>query len=190
MKLIIDSLFFIIIGFYTYQFILVLLKMKQNITFPMENEELEDIRIYPQKSVNFPSYQEQKWSIISYGMILLFVVSMYVVGVVTGLFNWSFYLLLFLPLSYSYSLLNMFFIVEDGIVGGSRFLPWRKIKSFDFVPIDINHRYYGHSKEVNGGYELKLKSGLHSISLIVTSSSLKEKISVIFNKYVSKRSEG
>jgi hypothetical protein len=66
-------------------------------------------------------------------------------------------LLVDIPSFYSHNLLNVFAIVEGGALSGSRFVAWKIMKSFDFIPIDENHKFYGYSKEVNNGYEFKLK---------------------------------
>jgi hypothetical protein len=77
----------------------------------------------------------------------------------------------------------MFAVVDGGLLSGSRLIVWKKIKSFQFIPIDINHKYYGYSKEVNGGYELKVKGKIFSESCIVTSPEMKEKLTRILSEH-------
>src|SRR5690625_7503117 len=98
--------------------------------------------------------------------MLLFVIAVFLFGILS---HNSFYLLFFFPLSYSYNLLNLFAIVKGGLLSGSRFIAWHQIKSFHFIPIDINHKYYGYTKEVNEGYELKVKAKYLSKNYIFTS---------------------
>jgi len=121
--------------------------------------------------------------------MLLFVIAVFLFGILSDYFGWSFYLLFFLPLSYSYNLLNLFAIVEGGLLSGSRFIAWGQIKSFHFVPIDINHKYYGYSKEVNRGYELKVKAKFLSTSCIITSEEMKEKLSNVLSELVKVNEE-
>ena len=189
LKLFMDILFFIVIAYLGYKFIQVLIKMKQKVILPTTNEERAAIRKIPGKIIDFPTYSKQKVAIIIYSFMLLFVIAIFVFGILSHNFGWSFYLLFFLPLSYSYNLLNLFAIVEGGLLSGSRFIPWNKIKSFHFVPIDINHKYYGYTKEVNGGYELKVKAKLFSTSCIITSAEMKEKLSNVLTEHAKVNEE-
>jgi len=189
LKLFMDILFFIVIAYLGYKFIQVLIKMKQKVILPTTNEECAAIRKIPGKAVDLPTYSKQKIGIIIYSFMLLFVIAVFLFEILTHNFGWSFYLLFFLPLSYSYNLLNLFAIVEGGLLSGSRFIAWDKIKSFHFIPIDINHKYYGYSKEVNGGYELKVKAKLSSTSCIVTSDEMKERLSNVLSEYVKVNEE-
>lgn len=189
LKLILDFLFLMIIGYYTYMFIQLLFKMRKNIIFPTSNEEFSAIRKYPQKPVNLPTYSKQKMEIIIYSFVLLLTITMFIIGAFYTQFDGSFYLLLLLPLSNAHNLLNLFAIAEDGLLTGSRYVAWRKIKSFYFVPIDRNHKYYGFSKEVNKGYELIIKKRIFSISCIVTSEEVKEKLTEIFDEHGLKEQE-
>ena len=173
-KIIMDILFFLVIGYYSYKFIQLMTKMKQKVIFPTTNEEILAIRKFPQRTVDFPSYANHKTGIIIYIFMLLFLIIMFLIGVFTMTFQWSFYFLLFIPLANSHNLLNLFVIVDDGILDGHRFIRWKKIKSFQFVAIDLNHKYY--SRETNGGFELRMKTKGFPISCIVTSNEMKEKL--------------
>src|SRR5699024_1108074 len=184
LKLFVDILFFIVIGYYSYKFIQVLIKMKQKVIIPSTNEERTAIRKIPGKEIDFPTYSKQKVAIIIYSFMLLFVIAVFLFGILSHNFGWSFYLLFFFPLSYSYKLLNLFAVVEDGLLSGSRFIAWGQIKSFHFVSIDINHKYYGYSKEVNRGYELKVKAKFLSTSCIITSAEMKEKLKNVLSEHI------
>lgn len=183
LKLLMDILFFIFIGYFSYQFILMLLKMKQKVILPVTHEEIAVIRKHPDKRVDFPTYAKQKVGIIIYSCMLLLVIVMFLLGAFFQLFGWTLYLLIFVPLANSYNLLNLFAVVEDGLLSGNRFIPWKKIKSFQFVPIDINHKYYGFSKEANDGYELRIKTIGFPASCVVTSIEMKKKLINILKKH-------
>src|SRR5690606_26250731 len=114
----------------------------------------------PQKTIDFPTYSKQKVGIILYFLMLLYLIVMFILGTVSRTIDWPFFFLLLLPLSYSHNFLNLFAIMDDGLISGSRFIAWKRIKSYHFVPIDANHKYYGFSKEVNSGYELEIKGKL------------------------------
>jgi hypothetical protein len=182
-----NGLFFIILAYFLFRFGRVVMKMKKTIIVPTNTEEIVSIRNYPLKHVDFPTYSKQKWGILLYTLVLLFVCTMYVVGILIKQFDWTFYLLLFLPLSHSTNLLNIFVVLEDGILSGNRFISWKRIKSFQVVPIDKNHKYYGYEKEVNHTYELILKGTLLSVSVIVTSEELVEKLSKIIHEHIVSR---
>lgn len=184
-----DLLFLILLGYFSYKFIVLLVKMKKEVILPILREEIADIRNYPQKPVDFPVYSKQKVGIIIYSITLLFVFVMFFSGTIFNKFDWSLYLLLSLPLSYSHNLFNLFAIVDDGILSGSRFIPWKKIKSFQFYPIGLNHQYYGYANEVNDGYELKIKTNGFPIRCIVTSDIMKEKLNKILSERVGVKEE-
>jgi len=174
-------LFVMIMGYVSYGFIRVLLKMKQSVILPVTEEERLAIRKHPEKPIDSPIYSKQKKGIIIYFSVLVFISVMFVLGVSLQLFDWPFYLLLLLPVANAYNLLNLFAVLEDGLLSGRRFIAWKHIKSFQFVPIDIDHRYYGFTKEANVGYELKIKTSGFSVSCVVTSIEMKEKLIHVFN---------
>ena len=185
MKIIMDLFFLLVVGYYAYKFIRLLVNMKQRVILPTTDEELTAIRKHPQSTLALPTYSNHKVGIILYLFMLLFLIVMYFIGVFTMTLNWSFYMLLFLPLVNSQNLFNLFVIAEDGILDGFRFIRWNKIKSYQFAPIDINHKYYGYSREVNDAYELKIKTRGFPISCIVTSDEMREKLSKILNERIN-----
>ena len=184
-----DILFLVVIGYFIYTFIQILLKMKQKAILPVTQAEITAIRKHPEKPLDLPTYSKQKVSIIIYSVMLLFVIVMFLLGIFLQLFDWSLYLLLFLPIANSYNLFNLFAVVEDGLLSGSRLIAWKKIKSFQFVPIDINHKYYGFSKEANEGYELKIRTRGFPISCVVTSNEMMEKLNKILGEHVKVNEE-
>lgn len=177
MELFIRILFTAITFVYSYHFILALVKMKQPIILPTSEKELAMIRKYPEKMIHAPTYTKQKNGIIMYALFLSYMIIMFILGSYFLDFYWTLYLLFILPVLFHLSnLLNMFAFTQDGVLCGARFVPWKKIKSFEFVRIDINHRYYGFSKEVNDQYELKIKTRSGTFSCIVTSNEMKERL--------------
>lgn len=179
-----NILFFIVIGYFSYNFIQVLGKVRQRVISPTTNEELATIRKHPERKLDFPTYSKQKVGIITYSIMLLFVIVMFLLDLFLQLIDWPIYLLVFPILAYSYNALNIFAVTEDGLLDGVRFIPWGKVTSFRFVRIDINHKYYGFSKEANEGYELKIKAKFYSISCIVTSAEMKEKLSDVLSEHI------
>ncbi len=149
---------------------------------PITEEEIVSIRRYPQKTVDFPIYSKQKAGIIAYSIILLLVVIVFFLGV---FLNMSFHFLMLIPLVNSHNLLNIFAVIGDGVISGGRFIAWSKINSFQFIPIDINHKYYGYSKEVNDGYELKIVAKGHSVNCIVTTGEMREKLNNVLARHVA-----
>lgn len=186
MKIIIGILFVFVFAYQLYQFIRVLIKMKENVMFPANEVEMMAIRKYPDKKIEPSTYKAQKIGIIFYIFLLLFMLGMFSVCVFVQEFNnWSILLFILLPFSHSHDLFNMFAVIEDGILAGSRFIPWEKVTSTQFKRIDINHKYYGHSKEVNDkGYELIIKKRLTNISCIVISKDMKEKLTEILDERI------
>lgn len=85
---------------------------------------------------------------------------------------------------YTNNIMNLLTITEDGILSGSWFIPWKKVKSFQFVSIDINHRFYGHVREVNNKYEVKIKAAFFSTSFVVISREMKEKLRDVLSEHM------
>src|SRR5690625_1466706 len=172
-------------GYVSNGVIRVFLKMKQSVIVPVMQEERLAIREHPGKPIDSPIYSKQEKEIIIDISVLVFISVMFVLGVSLQLFDWPFYLLLLLPVANAYNPLNLFAVLEDGLLSGRRFIAWKHIKSFQFVPIDIDHRYYGFTKEANVGYELKIKTSGFSVSCIVTSIETKEKLIHVFNEQLA-----
>lgn len=154
--------------------------------FPSTQEQMAHIRKYPEKRLGTPTYSDQKVGIIIHLFALLFVIILFLLGFFLQMFNWTLYLLLFLPMAISSNLLNQFAVVEGGILCGSRFIAWNRVTSFQFVPIDIRHRFYGYSKEVNEGFELKIKTKIFATNCIVTSKEMKRKLHSLLNEHLQR----
>ena len=184
MKIFLDALFFLIIGYYCVSFIQVLIRMESKVILPTTPEERAVIRKHPEKPLAPPKYSKQKLGIIIYSGVLMFVISMYFISLTFNEINWSIYLLLSIPLTNSSDLFNLFAISNDGVLSGIRFIPWKRMKSYQFITIDMNHRFYGFSKEVNNRYELKIKTKGFPVSLVVTSDEMKEKLDNILREHI------
>ncbi|SHG82743.1 hypothetical protein [Ornithinibacillus halophilus] len=185
MVIVVGTLFIILFMYQLVKFLEVLLKMSQKPAFPINSEDTA-IRKHPDRKLAPPTYQEQKWGIILFTAMLVFWLVMFVVGLIDSSDGWTLTLLLFIPTMYSHDLFNMFAVYGDGLVSGSRFIPWKNIKSYEFKFIDINHKYYGHSKEINDkGYELIIKQRVFSTSVIVVSEDAKEKLTEILSSHVA-----
>jgi hypothetical protein len=181
MSIAIQVMVLLIFGYNCYRFLQLLLKMNQKALLPVSKEESIDLRKFPQKTVEPPTYANQKWGILLYTMLLSFMLVMFLLGLFRQ-FNWSYYLILLIPLFQSHNLFHLFAVLEEGILTGNRYIPWSRIRSYRFEPIDQNHRYYGYGKEVNSGYELILKGKFFSSSVIVTSELMKESLSKTLEK--------
>lgn len=145
---------------------------------PGTQEERAAIRKDPQSKK-----PHQKGNLMTYTFILTLIIALYGLGIAFSNDRWSFNFMLLLLMNSS-NLLNGFAIVEDGLLSGGRFIPWRKIREFKFVPIDLNHKYYGYSQEVNQGYELKIKGRWITETCIVTTEEMKVKLTNILSDHV------
>lgn len=118
--------------------------------------------------------------------IILLAVALYVFGKYADFIDWPQFLLLSFILLQArvFHLFNMFAVTEGGLLSGSQFIPWKKIKSFQFIPIHINHRFYGHAREINDKYELKVKTAFYSTSCVVLSENMKEQLQRILSSHV------
>ncbi|RDW18301.1 hypothetical protein CWR48_12020 [Oceanobacillus arenosus] len=183
MELFFEISFAAIILFSVYRFIHILVKMKQKIVLPASDNELAVIRKFPQKIIKAPTYSEQKGGIITYVVILVYVITMFSLGQFYLEFYWTLYLLLMLPMLQFSKLLNMFAITDEGIICGARFIAWRKMKSFEFVLIEVNHRFYGYSTEVNNQHEIIIKTRFETFRCVITSEEMMGKLRTILSEH-------
>lgn len=185
MVLFLELIFFLAIGYYIYQFVQVLFRLGHHVVLPISEKELLGIRKHPDKLIYHPTFSRQKRGIIFYSCLLLFIVTMFFLLFFfreEDSINWLLNVMFLLPLTYSDDILNLFAIVDDGILSGNRFISWNKIKDVQFIPIDMNHRFYGFNKEVNNGYELKVKGRFRSTSCVVMSDEMKDKLTEIISE--------
>ena len=187
MKLILDIFFFFMITFFCYHFVQIILKLKEEIIFPLSESELSGIRKQPGKMLKAPTNKKLKWQMIVYWFLLVIAIFVYLIGIYYTIDDLSFYLLFILIFTYSTFALDLFALNQSGILNGVRFIPWGKIKSFQFIPIDSHHRLYGFVEDVNDGYELRLKGRTTVISCFVTNKEVKENLERILEQKVKKR---
>ncbi|SFL71912.1 hypothetical protein SAMN04487943_103269 [Gracilibacillus orientalis] len=185
MKIFMSIIFLVFIGYHVYRLIQVLIKMKQDVILPITDEEFASIRTSQRKELNLPTYSAQKAGIIIYSLILLFLIITFGNATLSSEFDLSLYPLLFIPLLHSYDFFDLFVVRDDGILRGTSFVAWDKIKSFEFVRIDINHKNYGYSQEVNDKYELRIKSKFCTIRCIVMTDEMKERLTRVLEEQVS-----
>jgi hypothetical protein len=184
MKLILEVLFLLFIIYFSYHYIILITKMKKTALIPSDKNDLRAVRKFPQKTADSPVISENKLGLIMYAVMLVFLIAMFIFGKYTMKFSWTYLYLMFIPLINAKDLLNVFAIYDDGFISGSRFVPWKDLKSFQFKKIDLNHKYYGYSPEVNEGYELILKTKMSSHSLVVTEEEVKESLARILEEQV------
>lgn len=184
MQLFMDIVLMIAVGFYSYKYILSLARIKKNVIFPATNEEMAFIRKYSQKPLDFPADLKHKTGIMIYSFVLLFVIAVFIFGKITESVDWTLYPLLLLPLVNGENIQNIFVIQEGGILDSGRFISWNKVKKYQFIPIDLNHKFYGYSSEVNNGFELKIQTKGFPISCIVTSNEMKDKLDSLLAEHV------
>ncbi|KAB2331972.1 hypothetical protein [Bacillus mesophilum] len=185
MKIFMTVLFFFIIGFSAFKLLQLLFKMNKKPLVPLNNEDLQHIRKHPQSPVKFPTFSQHKTGLITYSLLLIYLSVMVLMGVFYWQLQWAMYLCIFLPLIHTTNLLNLFAVLNDGLLCGTRFIPWKNIKSFRFVEINQNHRFYGFGKEVNSGYELKIQTNFLPVSCIVTSDMMKEKLTEVMEARIA-----
>lgn len=187
MKLLFEVIFLFIVIYFSYHYIILLTNMKKTALIPSDKKDLSAVRKFPQKTSDSPVISKNKLGLTMYAVMLAFLIAMFIVGKYTMNFSWTYLYLLFIPLINAKDLLNVFAVYEDGFISGSRFVPWKNLKSFQFKKIDLNHKYYGFSPEVNEGYELILKTKMVSHSLVVTEEEMKERLTVLVKQYAKEK---
>lgn len=176
MKLIFEVVFLFIVIYFSYHYIILITKMKKTALIPSDKNDLSAVRKFPQKASDSPVISKNKLGLTMYAVMLVFLIAMFIFGKYNMKFSWTYLYLLFIPLINAKDLLNVFAVYDDGFISGSRFVPWKSLKYFHFKKIDLNHKYYGFSSEVNEGCELILKTKMSSHSLVVTEEEMKEKL--------------
>ncbi|MFS0689989.1 hypothetical protein AB1K89_12220 [Sporosarcina sp. 179-K 8C2 HS] len=185
MKLLTDILFLLLLGYLCFRFIRLFINLKQLAVFPISEEDLKAIRTQPQKVVNWPVISHQKSGLFVMGLTLLSLLILLVFKFLDSTIQITYYIIPLFALFNFNQAWNLFAIVEDGVLCGGRFLPWKSIRSYQFEQIDTNHRFYGYSPEVNSGYELEMKTQYSTVSCIVTSEAVKEKLTGILDARLS-----
>ncbi|EWG09526.1 hypothetical protein [Cytobacillus firmus] len=182
MNIIFEVLFLVCIIYFSYHYIILITKMKKTPLIPSDRNDLRAVRKFPQKTADSPVISKNKLGLIMYAVMLVFLVIMFILGKYNMKFSWTYLYLLFIPLINAKDLLNVFAVYDNGFISGSRFVPWKNLKSFQFKKIDLNHKYYGYSPEVNEGCELILKTKMSSHSLVVTEEEMKERLARILEE--------
>ena len=190
MKLLLIIVISIIIGYKLYSFVQLLVKIKGKAIIPATEEEMQFIRKHPERVMKAPTFSSQKTGVFFYSLFLLFMISLFLISIFAADLDWSFYLFFLLPFTYTNDVLNIFAVVEDGVLSGNRFISWRQINYFYMEKIDVNHKFYGYSKEANEGYELKMKLKFLTVSCcVITSDNMKEKLIQHLGKHRSFKME-
>mgnify|MGYP001174099978 CR=1 FL=1 len=184
LKLFIDILLFIIIAYYCYRFFQVLFRLNHHVLFPLTEQDLNEVRPQPESKLDYPNFSNHKFHILIHGGVYAFVIAVYFWGLSLSEINLSLYLTLLLPATSAKDVYSLFAFVEEGVISGFRFVPWGRITSFEYVPIDINHRFYGYAKEVNNSYELKMKTKFGSVSCVVLTEEMREKLTAILTERI------
>lgn len=160
-------------------------KMNDRPILPRTEEERNAMRLHPEKPIQFPAYSSQKKGIKWYILILLLFSVIFVIGVVMEGITGIFYLYFLFTFMFTASqVLNIFAVMEGGILCGKGFIPWHRIRSFSFKVIDINHRFYGFAKEVNGRYELNIETKFSTVRCIVANEQVKEQMESILEEKI------
>lgn len=175
-NMIVNILFILIFLYFTYHFLLVLINMKRPITFPKTEGELSQVCKFPDRPLRFPTYRAQLGGIILNSFVLLLIMTILLVATFTEVTIFPLQFLLFLPLANTQQMFNQVAITENGILCGGRFVPWRNMKQYQVISIDVNHRYYGYSREVNEGFEVRVRTNLFPLTFIALNDETKLKI--------------
>jgi len=178
-------LMFLLLGvllFFIGRFIYTLMRLEEKAVFPME-KDVESVWLEANKPVDGPSRRQQKKGITFYSLLHGFVAVMFAV---VWLFHsdpvFMTYMLVTFPLFFTKDILNVFMISEGGVLAGARFVSWKWLKHYDVIKIDVNHKFYGHSPEVNDQYEIKIHSKWLTQSCIVTSDETRDRLIELLQK--------
>lgn len=158
--------------FKIYQLIKVFQAIKGPITFPNTEKELQALRKTPEKPIKEPNLKAHRGWIILYVFTLTLAMVLCGVNLIYLDNGWIFTFIFLLPVYHASDLINLFAVTKDGIISGSRFIPWSRMKSFERVPVDVNHRFYGFAHDVNGSQEVKIRTNGFPLTILITQKDL------------------
>ncbi|WLR51293.1 hypothetical protein LC040_19485 [Bacillus tianshenii] len=186
LKVVFGICFLALVGSLIYQFLTVIQKLKnqKELAFPIIEHDAEHLLSPNHAKVAPPNLKAQKGNIIIWGLIILILTVVAFFIMISEKVDIFAFLLLLVPLANTPRLISLFAISDEGVICGERFLKWNRVKSFQFIPITPNHKYYGYSRQTNEGYELKLSARVFfPISYIVTSEETKERLSDVLHSF-------
>lgn len=166
---------------YVYLYLRQIIKMNQTAAFPVTENDIKAIRRQPKAPIALPDISQQKTGLYLNGIVILILLFLLIAKILGYFSDWTYFSILFPMLLNFNQTWNVFAFMGDGVLCGGRFVPWKRIQSYEFEPIDKDHRFYGYVSEVNSGYELEIKTKLSSVNCIVTSEAAKEKLSGILD---------
>lgn len=172
----------VILFYYVIRFVRVLLKWKNPVVFPLTKDEWTSIGVHPNKTVGKLEIFHQKVAVWGNGLTIFFIAGWIVFETIIAKQHFPAVIALIPTLWNLPKLWNHFAFQKDGIVCGYRFVPWKRVQSYQFIPIDQNHRYYGYSPELNEGYELLIHTKFSEVSCLVTTESVKQKLILLLEE--------
>lgn len=174
----------VILLYYVIRFVRVLLRWKHPVVFPLTEDEWASIGVHPNKKIGKLSISHQKIAVWGNGLIIFLMIAWIVFETFIAKRHFP-AVIAFIPTLWNLpKLWNLFAFQEDGIVCGYRFVPWKRVQSYQFIPIDQNHRYYGYSPALNEGYELMIHTKLTEVSCLVTTERVKEKLGLLLDEQI------
>lgn len=160
--------------------------MNKAFTFPIAEEDLKAIRKWPYEALRLPTISDQKrvlylMAIMILGVLVLCVIKWQDDTDTTPLFIIPLQIILIFNRVW-----NQFAISEDGVLCVGRFVPWKRIRTYQFEELHTNHPAY-YSPEIDCAYELKIKTRFSSVNCFVTSEAVKEKLGIILDAHLSRK---
>ncbi|MCG3087674.1 hypothetical protein [Sporosarcina cyprini] len=169
---------------YVYLYLRQIIKMNQTAVFPVTEEDVKAIRRQPKAPIGLMGISHQKIGLYLNGSLIALAFLLEISKKLGYFIDWT-SLSFILPGLINYNQTwNVFAIMDDGVLCGGRFVPWKRMQSYEFEPINKDHRYYGYVSEVNSGYELEIKTKLTYVNCIVTSEEAKEKLSALLDAHL------
>lgn len=162
--------------------------MKKDTLFPQDDQAISLIRRKTGERVKHATFTNQKASIMTICLVLTLSIIIFIWGIFSNHVQWytyTIYIIIFFQTSTL--LFNQFAITEKGIINGSRVIPWRHIKSFEFSRIDIDDfNYYTFKHELREAYELRIEMRLFSTKLIVVNEQTKKEFERLLVQHMQK----
>ena len=99
--------------------------------------------------------------------------------------GWNHYAMFILPLFMFNPAWNLVAIVEDGVICGGWFVPWKSIQSYEIEEVHSNHPVYTPGVSIAYVLKIKRKRKYFIVSCFITSDAVKEKLTGLLDARLS-----
>lgn len=174
---------FILLFYYVFNLIRLIGALNRPKLLPANEADVKLIRMHPQKGkydMAEPTLRGQRFGLMMYGVILLVIAGFFYTALFTDFGDWYILIVAIVPMFQMGNIVSAFAVLEDGVIVGSKFLSWSEIKGYEYVPIDVNNKFYGYDSEFNdSGYVVRFHQTILSKNGVIANDEMKARLDKI-----------